>query len=77
MGAFKNGGAAEEIALKYPALQLEDIYATIAFYLTHRAEVDRFLDKQEELADEAERANRADPAVSDLRKRILARKSGT
>ena len=34
--AFKQGDTAEEIAQKYPVLNLADIYAVIAYYLAHQ-----------------------------------------
>ena len=33
---FKQGTTAEEIVHRYPALNLADVYATIAFYLNHQ-----------------------------------------
>ena len=41
--AFNNGCAAEEILLKYPSLNLTDIYAVITDYLWHRQDVDAYL----------------------------------
>jgi len=43
VGAFKDGSAAEEILLKYPSLDLTDIYAVITYYLWHRNEVEAYL----------------------------------
>jgi uncharacterized protein (DUF433 family) len=52
INAFQAGCAAEEILLKYPSLQLTDIYAVITYYLWHRAEVDAYLSERRSLADE-------------------------
>ena len=41
VGAFHNGCAPEEILLKYPSLNLTDIYAVITYYLWHRDEIGR------------------------------------
>ena len=49
--AFQNGCTAEEILLKYPSLSLGDIYAVIAYYLTHRETVDAYLDARRALAN--------------------------
>jgi uncharacterized protein (DUF433 family) len=42
VAVFKQGTTAEEIAYRYPSLKLADIYATIAFYLNHQEEVERW-----------------------------------
>lgn len=47
VGAFLNGCTAEEIVMKYPALDLTDVYATIAYYLWNRAEIGAFLAERE------------------------------
>jgi uncharacterized protein (DUF433 family) len=36
IAVFKQGATAEEIAYRYPSLNLADIYATIAFFLIHQ-----------------------------------------
>jgi uncharacterized protein (DUF433 family) len=46
VGAFEQGATPEEIALRYDTLQLADVYAAIAYYLKHRAEVDHYLAKR-------------------------------
>jgi len=44
--AFNEGAAAEEIAYRYPTLELADIYASITYYLRHRGAVDEYLQEQ-------------------------------
>jgi uncharacterized protein (DUF433 family) len=44
--AFKQGHSAETIQQQYPALQLADVYAAIAFYLRNRNEVEQYLKSQ-------------------------------
>ncbi len=41
--AFKEGYTAEEIVSQYPALDLGDVYAVIAYYLVNRAAVDEYV----------------------------------
>lgn len=76
VAAFLQGATAEEIAARYDVLDLSDVYATIAYYLQHRDEVDAYV------ADERRRAaeTRAELAeliqeveVDELRARLLAR----
>lgn len=73
--AFHGGASAEEIALKYPSLELTDVYSVLAYYLRHQGEVDAIL--------EAKRAE-SSGAIADIdtrfpptgiRERLLARKA--
>jgi uncharacterized protein (DUF433 family) len=41
--AFQQGETAEGIIDSYPTLKRADVYAVIAYYLTHRAEVDEYM----------------------------------
>jgi uncharacterized protein (DUF433 family) len=47
VAAFLQGHSAETIRQQYPALSLEEVYGSIAYYLGHRAEVDAYLKRQE------------------------------
>ena len=40
---FRQGESAEEIQRNFPALSLEQVYGTIAYYLGHRQEVEEYL----------------------------------
>jgi len=60
--AFNEGQSPEMIVQSFPALQLEQVYGAITFYLAHRSQVDAYLDQARqdyEAARQAERA--ADP----------------
>lgn len=76
---FKLGATAEQIAHKFPSLQLADIYAAITYYLTHREEVEEYLRQQETEGDGVQQRIEADPqyqaAMAELRERLLARRS--
>ncbi len=41
--AYQQGYSAEEISLQYDAVSLGDVYATIAYYLAHSAEIEAYL----------------------------------
>lgn len=43
--AFLEGQTAEGIAQAFPALSLEQAYGAIAYYLAHREDVDRHLER--------------------------------
>ena len=45
---FRHGAAPMTIARFYPALSIEQVYGAIAFYLTHRAEIDSSLQRNAE-----------------------------
>ena len=75
MAAFKQGATAEDITQRYPSLQLADVYAAIAYYLNHEAEVEAYLQKRQQVAEEIRRQyeSRYDPVG--LRERLLARRA--
>jgi uncharacterized protein (DUF433 family) len=60
--AFLAGQAAEAIAQAFPVLTLEQVYGAIAFYLAHRAEIDRYLEEgRRDYETRREAARAADP----------------
>lgn len=71
--AFHQGCAPEGIVSKFPSLELADVYAVIACYLRHRAEVDDYLARRREEEDAIERVVREHSPKDGLRERILAR----
>ena len=71
---YEQGLTAEEIQIELPVLSLPDIYAALAYYLTHREELRSYLDQRH---DEAERLQTEVVARSEqslLRDRLLARR---
>ena len=56
---FRSGQSAESIAQSFPVLTLEQVYGSIAFYLRHREEVDRYLEAQERAYDAVRSGARA------------------
>jgi|SRR5688572_5844583 len=67
------GRSPEWIARGYPSLTLADIYATIAYYLRHRDQLDAYLRAGEERAEALRKEIEADPRNKELRAKILAR----
>src|SRR3954452_23159491 len=51
IGAFGQGASAEQIADQYPAVDLAQVYAVIAFYLRHTDQVDAYLADRRQPAD--------------------------
>jgi len=74
VAAFTDGATAEEIALRYPSLQLADIYAAISFVLRNRTEVELYLQQREQQAAEVRAQNESRFGVAGIRSRLLARR---
>jgi uncharacterized protein (DUF433 family) len=76
---YNLGASAEQIAQKFPALDLADVYAAIAYYLAHKKAVEEYLRQQEAKGDQVQEKIESDPQYqntsAELRTRLLARKS--
>src|SRR5207302_5943085 len=46
--AFWEGQSPEAIAEEFPTLSVEQVYGAIAFYLRNKAEIDRYLSRQDQ-----------------------------
>lgn len=59
----------EEIAVRYPTLTLEQVYATITYYFHNKKEIGDYLDQLRRYADSAwkEQVRNLSPAVKRLR----------
>ena len=75
VGEFLDGASAEAIADHYPSLVLADVYATIAYYLRHRDEVNEYLARRRAEAAEVRRRVEADFPPEGVRARLLARRN--
>jgi uncharacterized protein (DUF433 family) len=73
--AFNHGSTAEEIMMKFPTLQLPDIYAVLAYYLRHREEVDAYLEQREIEAVELRRKIEEICPPDGFKERLLARRA--
>jgi len=75
---YKLGASAEQIAQKFPALDLADVYAAITYYLNNEEAVEEYLRQQEAAGDEVQKRIESDPQYkensAELRARLLARK---
>ena len=71
---YKLGATAEEIAYSFPALYA-DIHLAIAYYLTHRTEVEEYLKEQESEGDAIEQQISSDPSqqpkMTELREEVF------
>lgn len=73
VAAFLEGVTAEEIAQRYPSLDLADIYAVIAYYLRHRPDVDAYLERRQKEAEGVRKQNETRFDPQGVRARLLAR----
>jgi uncharacterized protein (DUF433 family) len=73
--SFDAGASPEEIVQSFPTLSLPDVYATIAYVLRHRGEVDAYLAKQEAEADAIRRKIEERYPTAEIRQRLRALKA--
>ena len=59
---YLQGISPEEIALRYRALTLEQVYATVTYYLRNQAELDRYLAQWRRNAEAAWQAQAENPS---------------
>jgi uncharacterized protein (DUF433 family) len=72
--SYKDGESAEGIVESFDSLKLADVYAVISYYLNHVAEVEAYLQKQEQLGDEIQRQIEAtQPRRPGFRAELMAR----
>jgi uncharacterized protein (DUF433 family) len=76
IAAFHEGYGAEEIAQHYSSVVLADAYATIAYYLHHRAEVDEYLTERRGEADVLRQESERRSSSQGVRERLLRRRRG-
>ncbi len=76
---YKLGASAEQIAQKFPTLDLAEVYAAISYFLNNEEAVEEYLQQQEAEGDEVQRRIESEPQyqkqTAELRTRLLARKS--
>jgi uncharacterized protein (DUF433 family) len=75
--AHQEGKSPQEIIQMYDSLEIADVYAVIAYYLAHPAEVDEYLRQCDEEADAIRRrieaSQRPRPTKEELRARARAK----
>ena len=75
IGAFQDGATPEAIVQRYSTLALPDVYAVISYYLRHRSEVEGYLARREQKAQEVgHRIAGQQGDLSGVRARLLARR---
>lgn len=66
---YLNAMSPEEIAVRYPTLTLEQVYATITFYLHNQREIDQYLERWRHYAEDAwqQQQQHPSPAIQRLK----------
>lgn len=76
---YLRGASPEELALRFPTVTLEQIHATITYFLAQNEEVSRYLDgiwyRQDDPSIGDTQAS--EPFVRDLRRKLDARRNQT
>lgn len=73
--AFQDGATPETIVQRYSTLTLPEVYAVIAYYLRHREEIEAYLARREQKAEEVRRrAESQQGDLSHIRARLLSRR---
>ena len=72
--AFSDGASAEEIVLRYPPLDLRDVYAVLAYVLRDPDGVESYMAERAER--EADARAGLPSEMTGLRRRLLARSGG-
>ena len=69
---YQEGASPEEIVLRYPTLSLEQVYATITYYMANREKVEAYLERVRQQQDEAwqEQQRKPNEFVRALRERL-------
>lgn len=76
LDGYLEGASPEEIAARYRSLSLEQVYATITYYLHNRAKVDAYLEAWRQYLNQAEQEQELNPSdfVLHLQERIKKQK---
>lgn len=75
---YLDGTSPEEIAVRYRSLTLEQVYATITYYLQNRAKVDAYLTAWRQYTDQSSRMQDRNPSeVIKRLRRLKATKTET
>jgi len=69
---YREGASPEEIVLRYPTLSLEQVHATITYYLANREPVEAYLERVRQRQEEVWQEQQRHPSefVRSLRERL-------
>ena len=67
---YKSGAIPEEIVDSFPSVEVAEVYAIIAYYLTHKEQVEKYLEKQENEAAEVRKLIESMPNYHEKRNQL-------
>lgn len=70
---YNRGNTPEEIVLQFPALQLNDVYGVINFYLNNKERVDQYLEKRHQESQAIRQENETRFPQHGIREKLIAR----
>lgn len=73
---YKKGATPEEIVMHYPTLSLEQVYATITYYLANQEKVNAYITLVRQQQEDAwrEQQRHPSPFINSLRERLAAQR---
>jgi len=74
LSEYLDGRIPEEVALRYPSVSLEQVYATITYYLHNRSEIEAYLEKGRSYEEQMWLAQQQNPPEVVKRLRLIAQK---
>jgi len=63
---YLNAFSPEEIAIRYPTLTLEQVYAVITYYLRNKNDVDNYMERWEKYSEDSWKKQSGNPAIKRL-----------
>ena len=74
--AFNEGATAEEITQQYPSVPLADVYSVIGYYLRRSSDVNAYLNRRQQQAEQVQKENEIRFNPVGVRERLIARRAG-
>ena len=74
IAAFNDGATAEEISQQYPSVPLADVYYVIGYYLRRQYEVESYLNRRRQQAQQVRQENEKHFDPAGIKDRLMARR---
>ena len=69
---YNAGMSPEEITYNYPSLYLAKVYAVITYYLSHKTEVDQYVERLNQQAEQTRQFVETQHGLDSIRQRLIA-----
>jgi uncharacterized protein (DUF433 family) len=77
IGAYKRGETPEDIVDAFPSVAIADVYSIIAYYLTHKSQIEKYLAKREKEAVAIKKQIESMPGYKENREKLRGKFLGT